>query len=805
MRCVASWRLILCSEWWWVWYRWQLQDPCRVWIEMSNTRQEIHNRRLLQTTEVLQLSTAQSNGYKEMPQIRQPLLYTRQQHFNLRRTQWITLAKHFGSYYKLYGGELVARPTRKDPEVAILSQRLKDYCDTTVFSAEFPSVRGVECPIGSTVVASPDDVRCRHQCNTKVTDLLKFDATAIYLTQAGEALYNAYRLLQRPAKEVLLTMASDLDRISSAAEDMPHAIPIMYHMGGFSLKMNAVPSLLRDAINKCATHDLEVRSIAFDGQFLELAVADGQGEPLTTCRFQKEVWREAKAVPKKAQISYLANRNYGGPVTPDNLCTEYSVSRDPGKNNSLWIKSTKGYPTLYTPRNFSWFLVKPDDRRRVQVEGELDTANDPAVTEIYQLETPIEDYILRHLSMEVIESLDESSLAAVKSANEAIHSSTRHATGMGTSEEDVVIDADNIDLHNEPIASSEAFDQSVDMEYALVGLIASSESKKWDDTCAETFRQLLSSPESIAKNFLVSELKTLLRLGDKQVSSLKRKPELVNEVSDLYGSGVHMIVKKSPKSLRTQILHMMEKWPKDATNVLYATNIFPDRYKQWYGKQMFCKPSTILTDDNHRFTIDTWYAQPARADGHLVQYIIDPHHIFVNNRSRCCSSGITGMGIKPQAWIKVAQESNHNRTGLSLELVVELRERQRNSFAQTTFSEAVECEMVKNGDNAEAEWCRLLRHWYRAVDEAGVATSQRLEWLLDMRCFLLKQYSPLNFPPPGYNFRGLPMAQFEGLLTNIDRRLQLYHITKTGTYNHRSISSLDCETMFGSFQVTWQN
>ena len=187
-----------------------------------------------------------------------------------------------------------------------------------------------------------------------------------------------------------------------------------------------------------------------------------------------------------------------------------------------------------------------------------------------------------------------------------------------------------------------------------------------------------------------------------------------------------------------------------------------------------------------------------------VQIILDPHHILVNNRARVCTHGLQGMNISKQAWVKVAQKSRENGTKLSIELVTEVRDRQRNSYAQTTFSEPVE--MGKNGDINEADWCRLVRGWYSAVDGAGLDIDERIHNLLSMREFLLQQYNPMIYPPPpGGYVKSLPIAQFEGLLTNVDRRLQLYSLSQTGTYNHRILSSLDSETFFSSFQVTHFN
>ena len=71
-----------------------------------------------------------------------------------------------------------------------------------------------------------------------------------------------------------------------------------------------------------------------------------------------------------------------------------------------------------------------------------------------------------------------------------------------------------------------------------------------------------------------------------------------------------------------------------------------------------------------------------------------------------------------------------------------------------------------------------------------------------MREKLLSQFKFGVFPPPNAYVNGLPMTQFEGILCNIDRRLQLelYALVTWGTYNQRYIGSLHSETMFSNFQ-----
>ena len=161
------------------------------------------------------------------------------------------------------------------------------------------------------------------------------------------------------------------------------------------------------------------------------------------------------------------------------------------------------------------------------------------------------------------------------------------------------------------------------------------------------------------------------------------------------------------------------------------------------------------------------------------------------------------MGISPKAWWDVAEKSDTNGTELSMEIAKELRDRQRNSFAETTFSLAVEEELMKNGEISEAEWCRLIRNCYHGIDDGWVAVGQRIGWLLDMHAKLLSTLHIGHFPPQRAYYADLPICQFEGIMGNIDCRIQLYALAESGAYNQRAITSLDSGNIFWAFQVRY--
>lgn len=127
---------------------------------------------------------------------------------------------------------------------------------------------------------------------------------------------------------------------------------------------------------------------------------------------------------------------------------------------------------------------------------------------------------------------------------------------------------------------------------------------------------------------------------------------------------------------------------------------------------------------------------------------------------------------------------------------VDLADKQNVAHARLTFSEEVEMEMKKNNDTNEANFCRLVRNWYDAEDTHGIDCSRRTQLRLEMWTWLLGRYHPSHFPPPSSYVGGIPIVTFEALLTNVERKLQLYNFVNC--YNPRSVSTLDVENFFSA-------
>jgi hypothetical protein len=86
----------------------------------------------------------------------------------------------------------------------------------------------------------------------------------------------------------------------------------------------------------------------------------------------------------------------------------------------------------------------------------------------------------------------------------------------------------------------------------------------------------------------------------------------------------------------------------------------------------------------------------------------------------------------------------------------------------------------------------LIWEWYEASDDPNIQAVDRIRRLIAMRPFLLENVDFNHFPPNGRYFNGIPVVTFEGMLIDIDSKIQLHALTDC--YNIRSVGSLAAET-----------
>jgi hypothetical protein len=249
---------------------------------------------------------------------------------------------------------------------------------------------------------------------------------------------------------------------------------------------------------------------------------------------------------------------------------------------------------------------------------------------------------------------------------------------------------------------------------------------------------------------------------------------------------------KNPEKLITLCKRAVNNLPKVVMNAVIAEDEMPERIQNWRQSSPF-SPITRVADERL-----CWFSCPeynTRTLAYLFSFL-DVHHLITNCRIKVCKDGIPERKISKDAWIYVARS---NLTKLKVAHVVDLIDKQSDSIAKETFSKEVE-ETMRLKFPSEAYFCQLIREFYEAEDEPGLSAFERTTRRLALREWLLTDVNFCQFPPYGMYINGIPNVMFQGFMTNIERRIQLFPYVKCGSYCPRALGSLEAENLFGQFQ-----
>ena len=152
----------------------------------------------------------------------------------------------------------------------------------------------------------------------------------------------AYDLLRRPAKEVVVTVISDLERTNNFDYHLSHAVPIQYNLAGYSLHMDSFRAIIKQAVDACKERDLNVKAVAFDAQFLEVSVINDDEHPLTICKLLKQFWSAVQATPKAEKLASIMSFVPELPsiTSLEDLSTNFVLTRSGVTGMTISLKET---------------------------------------------------------------------------------------------------------------------------------------------------------------------------------------------------------------------------------------------------------------------------------------------------------------------------------------------------------------------------------------------------------------------------------------------------------------------------------
>ena len=146
----------------------------------------------------------------------------------------------------IYSGETPMRPKCKQKNVPYLKDQIKIFMEKNIkYLGEFKSVQGTSC---SHQLLSDDIYRGHKQQNKGTTTMLIQDDKELPL-RLNKYIEEAYNILRTKASEILCFLLSDLDRMYKP--ELPHSIPVAYGLEGYSLKSEAMRSMMETILSEC--------------------------------------------------------------------------------------------------------------------------------------------------------------------------------------------------------------------------------------------------------------------------------------------------------------------------------------------------------------------------------------------------------------------------------------------------------------------------------------------------------------------------------------------------------------------------
>ena len=627
--------------------------------------------------------------------------------------------------------------------------------------------------------------------------------------------------------------------------EQKYAVPIGYAFKGYSLQSSSLRNMLDQILRKCFEVGLYVPVVSFDGQWARLAVRSKEDAPLTMLQLQKDVFAEARAATGKDILDIIKNTNVVHAVSMNDVFEQvYGDLTISCENHITQINlyRSKTCKYMFKTSDSVRRLLTTSTNKRIRTNKESDNLNEMRDTVSPEIAESLEDDILLAISetnlmetrqteeMQVdigfifdqdtdermqqdVEDMDtdESGLPLnIPRFNENTSAVVPKTVNLNISQPTNYTFEDT--QHVEKDGSQNVIELS-DSRNMLDSLQAEQNvnKKKWAEIDVHKFNDIFRSEDHIHKEFTKKEMlicldtvsEKLKKANIKYMPSWK-KDKFVSFFFKLIHGQLPRAGKKERKrrlkvsTLKDICFRVVKKYPKRVLLCVYAEFLYPGRLEQWRKRS----PFEYVTQITGSEISVAWYSMPEYVEEtftYLFQ-LLDAHHLFVNSRLKCCSTGIKERGINREAWVKVAKKSSDNKSGLSVALVNDLVDRQSSAFAQKTFSVEVEKVMRQNGDNAEANFCKILREWYEAEDNPGLDVMERIRRRLKLREWLLCGVDFSQFPPYGTHVLGVPYVMFEGLMTNVERRIQIIPYVKTGAYNPRALGSLEAENFFGEFQ-----
>ena len=219
---------------------------------------------------------------------------------------------------------------------------------------------------------------------------------------------------------------------------------------------------------------------------------------------------------------------------------------------------------------------------------------------------------------------------------------------------------------------------------------------------------------------------------------------------------------------------MKAEYSKTYVTIVVGQSLFETNAKNWLDRSTVPLDLRIDQEDGDYFEHESHcYPEFSERRNQNEFRCINPGHTLANLRSQISRHGFEFCSH--DAFIKVS-ESNHNV--LPKSIIDDKLDKQSIHIAKRFFSKPVEAELVKNQDDKEAKFFKLVREWYDACDERGIDVYTRMQNLQNMYQFLTDIVEWEELPPPSTHIQGMRVTDARNLHENVNL-LHVHHATQS--------------------------
>lgn len=654
-------------------------------------------------------------------------------------------------------------------------------------------------------------------------DTLPFEDLNNAIEKCKVFVSNAYEIRRRRATEVMVWVLTNKNRNSN--QEIPCSIPIAFGLKDYRLSGNAMRQATNFVLKQCTNSGLNILNLSTDGQWIQLMNRDTSGKDLTIFQLQKDVWNSTKSMSKQELLKQLVN--IFDSYQDRGICVNRLSS------GALSVSSKD--KVLMNIRGPADHTIMNKEQIGDCVEENGDDTTGSRSTD--WLPDSVINILPENSDSDLLRDVDKVSneitdVCLADNANEANTTDAESEHAKQTDfEHTIEVQSDNlndiIDTSGESDTTRIDIEQQrstathIELTEEILNKLVTSlkqnpkTASKWTNGTHEQLRTKLSSYSAI-RSLRHPDLEVLHETCKNEIPSLSlefrkswKKDDKVCYVCKMFGVEVPSTVSTKPSQSRTRTklknplplktiskrMIQTKAYPKANLRIGYSAYLFEKKLREWQNESPFPCPAKIegICED-----IKYWFSYPEKSTmtGRLLTKSIDCSHNLTHLRVRTSTKGI--CGVSSLAWHKCAKS---NETRLTLPFVEDLIDKQSVANARTHFSQEVEDWMKKNEYIKASNLTRLIRNWYEASDNPGIPAARRICFLVEMRNFLLKDLDFSKFPPYTRYFKGIPCVTFEGMMIDIDSKIQLH--TMANGYNIRSVGSLAAETTVGVLQAMY--